>query len=34
MCNTPQRHSIHCILPPFMLESLVRNGTPQQRHRE
>ena len=32
MChNTPHRHSIFCILPPHMLDSLAQRGTPAQR---
>jgi Zn-dependent metalloprotease len=29
--NTPHRHSIHCILPPHMLNEIAKNGTTPQR---
>src|SRR3990172_2839188 len=32
MClNETHRHSIFCILPPYVLRSIVKNGTPEQR---
>ena len=32
MCQpTPHRHSIFCILPPYVLRNIAQNGTPQQR---
>jgi len=31
MCNTSTRHSIFCILPPHILQSIVQRGTPEQR---
>jgi Zn-dependent metalloprotease len=31
MCNRIQRHSIFCILPPYILRNIAQNGTPQQR---
>lgn len=33
MCESHHRHSIFCILPPYILQSLIENGTPQQRSR-
>ena len=33
MCQSHHRHSIFCILPPYILQSLIENGTPQQRSR-
>jgi Zn-dependent metalloprotease len=29
--RTPHRHSIFCILPPYILHEIAQNGTPQQR---
>jgi hypothetical protein len=31
MCLNGRRHSIQCILPPYMLRSLMLNGTKNQR---
>jgi Zn-dependent metalloprotease len=31
MCTTSHRHSIFCILPPHILQSIVEKGTPEQR---
>src|SRR5689334_19490073 len=32
MCNVPQhRHSIQCILPPYIVRAIAKNGSPQQR---
>jgi hypothetical protein len=31
MCQITHRHSIFCILPPYVLRSIAQNGTPQQR---
>ncbi|WEF34381.1 M4 family metallopeptidase [Pseudoduganella chitinolytica] len=33
MCNkpTPHRHSMFCILPPYLLKAIAKNGTPAQR---
>jgi Zn-dependent metalloprotease len=31
MCLKPQRHSLFCILPPHVLESIATRGTPEQR---
>lgn len=31
MCKSSHRHSIHCILPPYILKSIAQNGTPEQR---
>lgn len=33
MCQSHHRHSISCILPPYILQSLIENGSPQQRAR-
>ena len=33
MCQSHHRHSIFCILPPYILQSLIENGSPQQRSR-
>jgi len=31
-CRHPgHRHSIYCLIPPYVLDSIARNGTPQQR---
>lgn len=31
MCTQPHRHSIFCILPPYLLGAIARNGSPTQR---
>lgn len=35
MCRFPhddaRRHALHCILPPYLLRAIARNGTPEQR---
>jgi len=31
ICKCQHRHSIFCILPPYLLESVARNGSPKQR---
>jgi hypothetical protein len=31
MCNKHYRHSIFCILPPHILDQVVRNGSQDQR---
>ena len=31
MCTQHHRHSIYCILPPHLLDAILRNGSPAQR---
>lgn len=31
MCRSTHRHSIFCVLPPYVLDAIAQNGTPQQR---
>lgn len=35
MCqlHTPHRHPLQCIIPPYMLQSIIEKGTPEQRER-
>jgi hypothetical protein len=32
MCQRHHRHSIFCVLPPYMLRSVARNGSAAQRN--
>jgi Zn-dependent metalloprotease len=31
MCQTTHRHSLHCILPPYILSRIAENGSPEMR---
>ena len=29
MCRSTHRHSLHCILPPYILSQIAKNGSPE-----